>query len=67
MDLGCCESFIGFWLLFQSCGLVILVTSSAAVDTVSLNASNVTATPTVWTTQMKHPVVSVLHQLFVPL
>lgn len=50
------------WLVLQSCGLVTLVTSSAPVDTVSLSALNVTATPTVWTIQMRHPVVSIFHR-----
>lgn len=49
-------------LLLQSCGLVTLVTSSAPVDTVSPSALNATATPTVWTLQMRHPVVSVFHR-----
>lgn len=64
-----CEVMLHFvlvWLLLQSCGLVIPVTSSAAVDIVSLSASNVMATPTVWTIQMRHLVVSVPHLIVFP-
>ena len=47
--------------VLQSCGPVILATSSVVVGIVSLNVSNVTATQTVWTTRMRQHVVSVLH------
>lgn len=46
--------------MLQSCGLVTLATSSVAADTVLLSASNVMATLTAWTTQMRCHVVSVL-------
>lgn len=49
------------WTVLQSCGLVIPDTSSVAVDTVSLSASNAMAALTVWTSQMRRLVVSVLH------
>lgn len=45
--------------LSQSCGLVILATSSVAVGTVLPNASNAMATQIVWTSQMRQHVVSV--------
>lgn len=48
------------WMnVFQSCGPVTRVTSSAVAATASLSASNVTATLTVSTSPMKAPVVSV--------
>lgn len=54
------------WLLLQSCGLVIPVTSSVAVDTASLNASNAMETPTVWTIRMRRLAVSVPRWLVFP-
>lgn len=52
-------TFCACLAVLQNCGLVIPVTSSAAVDTVSLTASNAMATQTVWTIQMRRLVVSV--------
>lgn len=46
-------------VLLQSCGLVILATSNVAVGTVLPNASNAMAMQIVWTSQMRHHVVSV--------
>lgn len=50
--------FVGLALL-QSCGLVILATSSVAVVTVLPNVSNAMAMQIVWTSQMRHLVVSI--------